>query len=234
MHPYAPFRPGSWVDFIVMKITGTWHADTMAMDVLTREVIPPEGNGFQRITNLPAGTMSALVYGAGGVTCRHLADGFTNGVLFEDMDANGIGERAAGWGVGEPGVMILPNNLTVGVPINTETKVWRNAWMTKDGRELPMDQANLVPGQLVTLAEGVFPSRCQIVSRGPWEPLGDGTYKYPDTVRSALWERPNTPESWVYNYVWAHDVGLVDFWYGQLGAGESVSGYQYYGVVQGG
>lgn len=184
----------------------------MVLDVISRELIPATEHGFQRITALPSGGMIGQVYGAGGVTCPTLTSGFPNGVLFEDMDDNGIGERAAGWGVGQPGVLILPNDLTVGRQINTLTKVW----LPKFGAETVIYEREMPD----------FPSRCCVVSRGSWG-------QWPDTVRTALWEKPGAVDANVYNYVWARDAGLVDFWYGALAADNSVTGIQYYGVAHG-
>lgn len=227
-HPYAPYRPHSWIDYQVMTITGTWHPDSMALDVLTRTLIPPEAHGFQRITSLQSGGLIGQTSSDGGVVCNNMASGYPNGILFQDMDENGIGERSAGWGIGQPGVLILPNDITVGGVFNTLTKVWMLKWMLKDGSTLPIAQANTVPGQMIAERElPDFPSRCRVVYCGPWG-------HWPDTVRTALWEKPGAADAFVYNYVWQKDIGLIDFWYGALAADNTVSGIQMYGVAHGG
>lgn len=63
--------------------------------------------------------------------------------------------------------------------------------------------------------------------------IGQGGFwwpdRFPDMLRTGLWERPDDPEGFVYNYLWARDpvtgkpIGLVMHWWGWRHADNSVS-----------
>ncbi len=72
----------------------------------------------------------------------------------------------------------------------------------------------------------MLPWRQRVIAIGAWG-------EWADTIRTGLREyntqiNPNVPDH-VYNYDFQRDIGLVNFWYGQL-IGSAVIGYEYYAI----
>lgn len=209
--PYWPLTPNSWVDYNVLAITGTWHPDAMALDILSQTAVP--ANGFQRITAIQSGNLIGQVYGQGGVT-RTTLDPIAT--LYEDVDPSGLGERSGnGRGIGVPGCLLLPNDLTVGHLIETASEIYNT------------DLAGVL-----SKSDAKFHSRNMVRYQGPRS-------GQPDVVVIGYWERPEVSaiaDTAVYNYEFTRGIGLTSFWYGVIGPGSNTLkwGIVYYMTAHGG
>ena len=193
-----------FIEYQVAAITGRWH-DSGHLDVLTSVPIPPEQHGYQRETYIDTGSMVAKVTGDIGVAQTKPVAGRT---LYEGYGGDGWGETLNNLDMIQmPPILLLPENHTVGRVINAVSKIF-------------------APTADHTWEAFYFPSRNIVLGVGPWGP-------WPDCVRTALWENPENQNTSVYNYVFAKDIGLVNYWYGVKDAAGNVAGYQYYMIGRG-
>lgn len=206
-HPYFPRKQGRWVDYNVASFRGTFEPGNMAISIdhSTLQMYPPPG-GRQRLTTLKAGDMWTLTYGPAGQTITRIQDGWES--LYQDDDPDAVCERSGGWGVGVPGVPLLPRTITPGPAgqFEVRTTVFSAAiGHDTTGPALIMARENCGNPQ----NDGKFVSRCGVVHQGPWGQLSN-------VVISALQENPWKVDSQTYNYVWQKGFGLLHFWYGTL------------------
>lgn len=207
-HPYWPLKPGTIIDYTVFDITGGFHPATLHLDVLTRTLntVKP----YQSILTLELPHKQPTIAWAQFVTGTPTPTVDTvdmAGVLLEGLWQPSDGSRA--W-IGEMVNQYPPEPLLTFD--TTPCAPWSGTSYVPQFDELT--------GKVTV--DPAFPWKAAVLAKGPW-----GTWL--DTVRTGLYECPTDPAGHVaYNYVFAHGVGLVDFWWGIVAADNSVKGWQMY------
>lgn len=206
-HPYWPRRHGRYVKYNVAEFRGAWSPGNMSLPIRGETV---RLVAQHRLTTVKAGAMWGLTYGPVDQVIDKPADGWAT--LYQDDDADTVGERTAGWGIGIPGVPLLLHNTGIVGP-ESQKDIDSTIWLTN--------------GNDTTKLERPFRSRVGIVHKGPWD-------RWQDVVISALWEDPGGGGEQLYNYAFVRDFGLTTFWYGWKDpvAGD-VSGYLYHATEWG-
>ncbi len=160
MTVYLPLTPG-WVDYEVFTTTMQWHDDTMHLDILSQAPVPVDQNGFQRITRIPCGGITAFTFGKGGVATSTIVPSAT---LYNGEDAAGVGEYINNVDTGMvqvPGILELQTSPTPGHEVSGTSQIFdcqNGIW-----RAFP------------------YPWRNRVIALGPWA-------TWSDTVRSGLRE----------------------------------------------
>ena len=197
---YYPLTPG-YIDYYVYLMKGKWTEGNMFLDVIDPPVLSPV-NAYQRCTRIVKGGLTAFVWGPGGVKCTAINPLAT---LYTGPSIDGIGERinnVHGGMVQTPGIMLLQAAHNIGTVVNGTSEV------------IDTDPAT---GEHSSFN---FPWVNKTLSKGAWGPT------WPDTIRTSLKELGGGQ---VYNYVFAKDIGIVNFWYGAApGPDGVVNGYQFY------
>ena len=203
VHPYLPMVVGTSITYVSIPITGTWHENTMALDVNTQST----SDGQVEITSFRNPELDTFVAYWHAPGPPPLPINYRSAL----QDAYGY------YLYGKPGALIY-----VGELVNEFEQVIRppEAILTMS----PIVGENFTRMSRV-YTDGVITTRIHwkyrtIAHYDTWGPFAD-------CWRTALWEYDSTH---VYNYVFARDVGMVDFWHGALDAQGNVVGHEYFKV----
>ncbi len=219
----------NWCDFRTYAITGYMHPDTMALDVWSRTYMP--GNDlrhtFVPIHGAQIPTVAFVVTPVGVPAPPNWYDLHDNNLAQSVWSADGksgyIGESGtfgATWAPGstillppEPEVPLDATQYTTAITGTTNVTVFAPNTNAVTASTLAWKFRNLGPGPS---PNGVY-----------WWP------QYPNQIRTALEERPDTNKQSpsydiIYNYLLVAGIGPVDVWWGTRQADNTVTnGYEW-------
>jgi len=207
MTPYFPAVHNSWIEYIFLGFEGTYNPvdGTISVDGNTRRPKPSywTTNEYMRTTCLvdPNDAIPCVrrvnteLHQPPAPDMLYAGKCLYNGPWRLPGQPGYIGE------IGAPGFTALPPP-----PILTINPVAGETF------EVLVD--------FITHGDLTMRGECPARYRTTW--VGQPWGQYPDTVRTALQERPDGPDSIVYNYVFARDIGLVDSWWGLKEADNSL------------
>lgn len=198
MTDYPHFPQDNILEYLVFSMTGVWQPVTMELSILTQSQFPNN----MIITPVPYKSPAFI----GTAMQWSTSSGIVGGSLKNGVAVSNNGKYYMGEGVNElDHVIYPPEALLTATPIATEiidmhSRILKSPW----------DNTVIIPD---------FHWRYRTIAH--YDTWGHHT----DCWRTALWEYSS---SFVYNYVFARDVGMVDFWYGNLSADNQVTGMRLY------
>jgi hypothetical protein len=208
-HPYNPMTEGQTIKYQVLSFTGTYDAPSMKISVTSQTHL--------HYNNI---TFSANSYNS--YSTKDLFVLYYHGIGQPSTPINySAALQDAKW--------IMPDNFSyIGEMVNQfgntmlppEPKIQKTpvAGVTYSGTSVVRSSATND-----TIINPAFNWKYRTVEYLPtWGPFAD-------CWRTALHEYNPTSKDSVYNYVWMKNVGLVNFWYGELN-GNTVTGYIYHAV----
>ncbi|MFN9727404.1 hypothetical protein [Acidovorax sp.] len=203
-NPYYPMNSGSTIVYQGYDIEGQWDENTMQLTVTRR-------TPWNRLVSINySQTTCPLYFGSGTLfVADHMDGGASSGLLMDGgaVSSNGItymGEAVNQHGqVHVPFIPKLAFNPIAGQEIHAVSSVTRSCTDTTHMLNLPWRYKTI----------GNYRS---------WGP-------FQDVWRTGLHEYGT--EQFVYNYVFARNKGMVNYWYGQLMPnGSIVNGKEFYAV----
>jgi len=203
VHPYFPMEVGESITYIQIPITGTWHEDTMALDIDARG----DTTGQIVISFSRNPVLDTFV------NYWHLPEVPPLPVFLSSSLQNSYGYYL----YGKPGALIY-----VGELVNEFGQIIRppEALLTMSP----------IAGENFTRMSRVYTDDA-ITIRIHWKYQTIAHYDtwgpFVDCWRTALWEYDSNH---VYNYVFQHGVGIVDLWHGTVDAQGNVVGVEYWKV----
>ncbi len=197
-HPYVPMI-GSGIDYVTRNITGLWHPENGFLDVVSRVDTPNERISWSTL-NTNFGNLE--------VSYRHLqtepdfpidwSSALKDSMFVLPSGKHCFGEIGNWQGMyTTPGICKITLNPIVGEIIDQTITIF-----------LDENTANIYGTMRY-----IYRTLAHLTNYGA---LGTGDY-----WRTSLYE---VEGQMVYNYVYLLDVGLVAFWWGKLGANNTVIG----------
>ncbi len=224
-HPYYPLQPGQSIRYLVMEIAGVWKKDTHEIWILSRTPLPAP-NTYETIY---FGQRTCPTYfGQGPLFTEHYNAPNNPRPLQEGGAVTAQGIPYIGEAINERGQVMIP----------FEAKITNS----------PVAGETIGPVQTITYTRDracEFPPATATQTTSYWRYMTIGHYVswgiFSDVWRTGLHECGTVancasyPGQSVYNYAFKRGVGLIDFWYGVLGAQDAngdfpVTGKEYWSL----
>lgn len=210
-HPYWPLTPGSRIDYRAFVIEGYWHTDTMSLDVNKRDLDTNQIPFSRTCIEVPKHRRPEIaVVGSNSGHVPTMADDWGNYVYYMGLWKPADG--SPGW-IGEVG-----DSKSESDPPDPELSLNPIA-----GERITVNVTGVDFAPDGTATRNAMKAVYGTIGFGPWW----WADTYPDTLRTALIERPDEPTGWVYNYLWAKGIGPVDMWWGMRDATGHVKGWEW-------
>lgn len=228
LSPYWPMIPGSWIESVMFDIRGNYNPSTGEIGITWQQ---PRKTFWTDSTEMRT---TCIIDRNAQVPAVRRINGPVGVVLSPDMDMRGQGLYEGPW-FPAPGDDQVPPHIgeTGGVDfICTPPE--------------PKLTLNPVAGQVfdVSCHYRSFARESADVPYAGWidcrhitHHVGQSWGQHADTVRTHLIERPGAAHEIAYNYVFARDIGPVDWWWGVVGhdgGALTVAGWRIYATKWGG